>query len=170
MVAANVFPIPVVLRGDHNVLWQTFIKWLRLRIDFNGAKVSVAANQAIATATVTAVTWDSPADYDTSVFYAAGQPTRLTAPAAGTYSVAMAAQFDVNAVGIRVFAITHNGTIVAAMNDIGNAAWYVGGVVTADVPMAAGDYVEAVVYQSSGGNLNIVNIYPITFSIHRIGR
>lgn len=172
----SVFPVPVPLTGPVNVAFQALVRWLKARFDVPRAKVYRSTVQLVGNGVVSAIIWPAPAtvapfDYQfNGTFWNAANPSRLTAPVSGWYSVKFNAQFDINATGIRFFAILHNGNTVAQFNSVGNATWVVGATVSTDIYMAAGEYVEGGVYQSSGGALNISNAYPIWMSIHLIAR
>lgn len=123
------------------------------------ARVYRTTNQSINTATLTAFSPDT-VDYDAgspTAFWAGGNPTRLTAPQAGKYTVGATVVWDTSAVGTRAIYVVKNGvtgTRLAGedMNALSGAAVNV----STTLNLAAGDYVEFYVKQDSGGNLNVV--------------
>lgn len=85
--------------------------------------------------------------------------TRMTAPIAGLYQLSLNIAFSANATGIRVAYFRINGATNAGL-DIRSAA---SADVTSfcnstEVKLAANDYVEVVVKQTSGGNLALTEV------------
>lgn len=122
----------------------------------SGARVYNNANLPITNATLTALTFNTER-YDTHAFHSTSVNTsRLTVPAAGRYFAGGNVIFASNATGIRQVYIRLNGTTYIAQ--IGVDAVSTDATVL-DIETvwlcAAGDYVELVVYQSSGGSLNV---------------
>ncbi len=126
---------------------------------------------AITTATTTALTFDSEI-FDTDTMHSTTTNTgRLTAKTAGMYQISACASFDQNSTGARFVGVKLNGTTIIAVNlvpasnsDQNHMA------VSTLYQLALNDYVECVVYQSSGGNLNIVSAshYTPEFMMIRI--
>jgi len=122
-----------------------------------GARVERTSDLAIADATWTAVTWNTER-VDTDGIWAAGTPTRFTPQTAGYYTVEGSINFLSNAAGFRSVAVRLNGTTVvrmqqsAAINGADTAL-----AVTAGMHLFNGttDYAEIMVYQNSGGALNL---------------
>lgn len=145
--------------------WNTDIvdnvKWLagessggspRCRV-YNSAAFSVANN------TLTAVTFDTE-NYDYGGCHSTSSNTsRLTVPSGGggLYHIGGCAVFAANATGIREVRILLNGTTILARS--GSTSLSASGdhplAIETDYRLAAADYVELVVYQTSGGNLNV---------------
>lgn len=125
---------------------------------FKGARVRHSVAQSIPNATITALAFDSER-YDTDGFHdPATNNSRLTIPAGegGTYFLAGAVGFVSNATGERQFRFLLNGTTLLTVLEI--QASSVGPVyfpLATEYELAAGDYVELVVYQNSGGALNV---------------
>lgn len=75
---------------DNSVVWQfdgtvwNVVTGTTKKI-FNGVKVEFTTNYAL-TSTLTAVNWDAEG-YDTGSYWAAGQPSRITIPQTGYYSI-----------------------------------------------------------------------------------
>ena len=132
-------------------------------ISFRGARVKMSAGQSIPTSTApyTPIGFDQE-DYDTSSLHStSSNNSRLTVPAGVTkVKVTAQANFQANGTGYRILAIYKNGADLSPRVEIMQTAPIAGTSVTVNVatgvvPVVAGDYFEAVVYQSSGGALNI---------------
>jgi len=124
-----------------------------------GARVRSNATQTINTSTATALTFNT-VDQNTAGVFNAAQPTRLTAPVAGTYVVTASVSWSNNANGIRELHIRLNGgttnlAIVSAGPTVGNPAPEQNVATTCHLNL--GDYVEAVVWQTSGGSMDSWN-------------
>lgn len=113
--------------------------------------------QAITTSTLTTITWDVE-EYDTDAMHSTVSNTgRLVAPVAGKYDITGRAMFATNATGFRQAQIRVNGTtVIDTDTDYGPTAagpCYLD--LGRDWVLAASDYIEMLVSQSSGGNLNV---------------
>ena len=102
-----------------------------------------------------------------------GEPTRLTAPKAGVYSMTAYAQIQANDTGRRETNIRLNGTTVIAemTRDNLGASILIRISLTTEHVMDAGDYVEMRVYQNSGGDLTIrgdLDPYRCRFTMTKI--
>lgn len=140
-----------------------------------GARVYHSTAQTIPNTTWTTVTFDSER-YDTEGLHDTGvQPSRLTVPAdrGGVYLVWFNGRLENTGTnpdagpGVR-FRV--NGSQVVAHHQIRYSGYrYIMGV--ALTPLAAGDYVEAQVYQDSGGDsdLEVGSDYSPEFAMHRLG-
>lgn len=114
----------------------------------------------LATGTNTAVEFDaelldSHAMHDTST-----NPSRFYAPTgySGWYHILGGVEFNANATGVRELAIRANGSdILGRVRSVPASGqnWMV--QVSAYVYLAAGEYVELIATQTSGGNLDINN-------------
>lgn len=118
--------------------------------------VTNTSAQTISNATETTLTFNTEM-WDTDTMHSTSTNTgRLTATTAGTYLVILNAEFASNASGFRLFKIRSNGTQVEAEVRCpptnGSETRH---SLSSYVELAATEYVEARVYQSSGGNLNI---------------
>lgn len=123
------------------------------------AKVFHNANQLIADITVTALAFNSET-YDTDVIHdTVTNNGRLTCKTAGVYVITAVAEFAPNATGTRWLGIRLNGTTVIRWS-IGPAGGADGAapLVSVQYALAVNDYVEAVVWQSSGGALNVTAV------------
>jgi hypothetical protein len=127
---------------------------------FRGVSVnqSGAGTQSIATATNTVLTFDSE-DFDTDGFHDNSTNTsRLTIPTGlgGYYLVSVNLAIQANATGLRSGLIKKNNSDIALFPDISpiSGIAYPGYSYQTILNLAAGDYLEVLVYQTSGGNLN----------------
>lgn len=125
------------------------------------ASVARAAAQTIATATATEIQWDATSCNNAAIYNSGASVTRLTVPATGVKCVRLSGGFQWAswATNVRSVEIMKNGS--SAYN--GTAIFrtdVAGGLVrqtlqTDILSVAAGDYFTMVVYQDTGGNLNI---------------
>ena len=138
----------------------------------DGARVYDASNQSITTATETAMAQDSEM-YDTGGYHDnSTNNSRLTAPVTGYYNITGHIRFAGNATGLRWIGIREGGaTYIARQHAQEVEASAVSLSVSADYYLAAAEYVELIVYQSSGGNLDVQTAaeYSSRFAINRIG-
>lgn len=116
-----------------------------------------SVNQSIATATRTALAFDSEHfDYDT-MHNTAVNNTRITFTTAGTYQIGAAVRFEANATGFREVALRYNGATILYVCKLAASP-------TQDTVIApgwparifgAGSYVELLVSHSAGVALNV---------------
>ena len=126
---------------------------------FVGVGVKKSANQNTSNATFTAVTFNLE-DFDTDTFHDnSSNNTRITIPAgkSGYYAIAGAVQFNANGTGNRGCELLKNGSAVNYMffepaAGAGNEAVYPMSFI---LNLAATDYLEISVYQTSGGTLSV---------------
>lgn len=121
------------------------------------ARVYNSGNLSIAHNTVTALTFDSER-FDTDGLHStASNTSRLTAPVAGIYFVSGNIRWAANGTGRRDLYIVVNGTTTVAADSRPpvSGADPIDQSISTLVNLAAGDYVELQVYQSSGGALNV---------------
>ena len=122
--------------------------------------LSNSTDQVITTATITPITYDTEIADLSGMHSTSLNTSRITITKAGVYLFGFNASWAsaVSGAGRRQFAILKNGTT----DRIGTQEWqgiitqtvgYVGGV---DV-CVVGDYYESIVFQNSGGNLNITS-------------
>jgi len=126
---------------------------------FVGCELRKSANQTISDATDAIVTFDVET-FDTDNFHSTSTNTgRITIPAGkgGKYRFSYTHRWFGNATGFRNTGIKINGVSGASYNTVLNLTStrlvYNGSYV---LDLAAGDYVEMVVYQNSGGNLDLL--------------
>lgn len=122
-----------------------------------GARALRSTAQVIANATWTALSLSSGETWDTDSFHdLVTNPSRMTIPAglAGKYLCIGAAYWDASTAGVRYVTFAKNGT---RQGDYAQGAVNVANHITqmTDViDLAAGDYLELHVHQTTGGNLN----------------
>lgn len=122
------------------------------------ANVYNNANQSISNATSTALTFNSERFDPAGMHSTVSNTSRLTIPASegGHYMVGCTFQFASNATGYRQGALLVNGsTVVAIFNTPAVSGVQTRISLCTLYPLAAGDYVEVQVYQTSGGALNV---------------
>jgi hypothetical protein len=133
--------------------------------------VSTAASQSVATATWTALTWNSER-FDTDGFHDnSTNNTRLTIPAgkAGKYQVSGIVAMDNNTTGARYLLIRKNNVDFAAVLFTPTAS-EPSMVISTILDLAVSDYIELFVYQNSGGNRLFYSLSPNgDFSIGYLG-
>lgn len=123
---------------------------------FSGCQATISANVSLANGTNTKISFDTNTFVTDAIHSTSTNPTRFTVPAgkAGYWLVAIQVEWQPNATGNRQIAVYKNGTGFQ-WND--NAPSPVGPYYTtyftSIMSLAAGDYIEANVYQSSGGAL-----------------
>jgi hypothetical protein len=120
------------------------------------ARVYNSAAITCTTGVVKTLTFDTER-YDTNSIHSTTVNTsRLTCVTAGLYSIGGNAEFANNAVGTRNLAVLLNGvtTIVSEARGA-NGADLTRVNVHGDYRLVAGDYVELIAFQTSGGNLNV---------------
>ena len=137
-----------------------------------GARVNNSALQTISNNTLTVVTFDEER-YDTDTIHSTSSNTgRLTATTAGKYVITAHAIFASNTTGRRFLSIRLNGT-----TSIAEAEWDTNQGDQTRMNLAtiyelsATDYVEMLVFQTSGGNLDVVqgdNRTP-EFAMQKVG-
>lgn len=131
--------------------------WGSATPSFKGCRAVTNTNQLISNATYTVLNYNSET-YDTDGFHSTSTNTgRMTIPAglAGYYLLITQAVFDPNATGQRASKIQKNGADVSVGRKLAAYSSTVElTLVGSDIIyLAEGDYVEHLVYQSSGGNL-----------------
>lgn len=120
-----------------------------------GCRVANNAAIAITTATVTALTFNT-IRFDPFVLFTSGT-SQIVFNRAGRYLVGGTIEFAANGVGYRQVAIRLNGTAVLAQQN----RLPIGGAVNDSLSLfteyefVSGDFVELIVFQNSGGNLNV---------------
>lgn len=130
-----------------------------------------STTQSISNATNTAITYNSEI-FDTDSFHSTSINTsRLTAPSTGYYLVTACAEFATSSSGMRYLKIRKNGTTEYALVNAKGVSTYSGAMSCSAIVhlTASTDYVEAVVYQDSGGALNILGAAYNPFSMIFIG-
>jgi hypothetical protein len=125
------------------------------------ARVTRTVNQGILNDDETALNFNSER-YDTAgVHSTSANLSRLTAPVDGIYLVTAQVQWDVNGFGNRALALVRSDGVTVARNRIMPGTDPVNAPavnLTTVVSLSAGDFIEAVVFQNSGGNLSVLRI------------
>lgn len=139
-----------------------------------GARVYHDAAQAIVTATGTVLAfnserWDTDAIHDLVT-----NNSRLTCKTAGKYAVLANVAFGTNATGHREVYIRKNGVTIVAYATVPAVATAGSNTllpVSCAEDLAVDDYLEVVVWQNSGGSINIVAAgnYSPEFSMIKVG-
>jgi hypothetical protein len=122
----------------------------------------------------------TPLCFDTTVFDndnvwgggstcgAAGSKTELIAPVAGVYEVNASVQWDTNSTGARVIRIEKNAS-TDLVTDQRTAIGFTANSASTMVKLAAGDFVQALVLQNSGGALNVLGLSTTSLSMTWVG-
>jgi hypothetical protein len=112
-------------------------------------------------------------DYDTDNIWTPGATADsfiIPANGAGLWRFIFDAQFYINGTGARHLGMTKNsGAGFATWNAAGEAAWFVGSTVVAELVLAPGDIIKAYAYHTAGVVLNLDNNYPINMSAVFLG-
>jgi hypothetical protein len=140
---------------------------------YAGVRVRKSANQSIANATETVITFDVET-YDTDAYHDNSTNSgRLTVPAgkAGYYSIYFCIQWDVNATGDREVSLFINGTAtrICFDNEAADATLYPALIGSTTYYLAEGDYVQLTGYQDRGGALDLTNSSSISFGMDKVG-
>jgi hypothetical protein len=85
---------------------------------------------------------------------------RLVAPVTGVYAITASVEWQGNATGIRSLGIRPNNGDVLALDDRVGATGGGGQSIDTIARLNAGDFVDVVAAQTSGGPLDIANIDP----------
>lgn len=135
------------------------------------------SNLSLTNNTETVVTWSAAAD-DNDVMWAGGAPTRLTCKTAGLFLGTSGVWFAANATGQRYGYLRKNGSggvgnagIKSAIRGANAAAASTTLELPFFVQLAVNDYIELIVYQDSGGALNVigVGVESTSLSLLRVG-
>lgn len=131
------------------------------------ARVTHSVLQAITTATNTVLAFDTER-WDTNTFHDnVTNNSRLTATTKGLYQIIFNGEWAANATGIRQISLRLNGTTIIASEQRDATTSAMRMSVSTQYQLSATDFVEVLVHQTSGGNLDITknaNISP-EFSI-----
>ena len=122
----------------------------------HAARVYHSAAQSVGSGAWAALAMDSE-DIDTDGMHdLATNNSRITIVNGGLYIVGGSIQFAANATGVRGVGVRINGSTYLGINRIGAFATLTMELaVNALYQFIAGDYVELMAYQSSGGGLNV---------------
>lgn len=121
-----------------------------------GARVYRGSNQSIDDSINTAVCFTG-VRWDTGGHWSGANPTRLTCVYPGTYVIIAALGFVANGTGFRQGSLRVNNTTWIGTMAVPAVSTRLGTqfVVASLYALAAGDYLEAYVYQTSGGALDL---------------
>jgi len=155
---AVTFPSPTYTDGQ--LMAAADLNIIRDNLDYvkgYGARVYNSADITLTTSVAAALTFDTERYDDNSFHSTSVNTSRFTIPVTRRYRVGGSVRFASNATGLRqVYARVNGSTIIALMTLNANAT-SVTDIVLGDVEWSftAGDYVELVCAQTSGGNLNV---------------
>lgn len=152
--------------GDAEVFRVTSDGAIDLSTSIN-VRVVLSAAEATADATEKAIPWDAETYDNVDDNWAIGNATRLTAQRDGNYLIHFGGEWEEDATGYRQMSIKLNGATYLAVKQEDAADHYKFSVSTQYV-LSATDYVEAVVYQTSGGALDIINATYTYFAMTRL--
>ncbi len=146
--------------------------WVQVSGYKEGARAYHDTNQSISDSTWTTLAfnserWDTDAIHDNST-----NNSRLTCKTAGKYLIIFSAEFQANATGRRLLRVVLNGStqivfITAGLNSSNESQLTLATI----YDLSVNDYVEAQVFQDSGGALNINSTAQTSpeFMMQRIG-
>lgn len=137
------------------------------------ARVYNNANILVPDSTQTVLTFTN-VRWDTNSFFDLATPTRLTVNLAGNFKVSFHCSYAANVTGYRQVFIRLNGSNILAVNNknsLSTAGAQTRISVFTEWQSSVGDYFEIVTFQTSGGNLNILQAasYSPEFLISKIG-
>lgn len=126
-----------------------------------GVRVYRSTNQSIGNASWTAVSF-SHERFDPQDMWVSGSPTLITIPLTGVYMLTGSVKFAANATGTR-YAYIENTTgplNLAGLDMPATSTWVLN--LSTVAKLTAGDQVRLIVYQNSGGSLNIESGAPFS--------
>jgi len=120
------------------------------------ARVRRSTTQSIPNAAATAMTFDTQ-DTNVGALWAAGNPTRLTAPRTGFYAIGVYASWAANATGVRTIQLRSNGSVDNATDGRLNfgGTYGINQTMATMMQLNANDYMEMMMFQDSGAALNV---------------
>ena len=131
-------------------------------------RVYRTADNGISDSTTTALTF-THVDYDTDSMFSATD-TKVNIKTAGIYSLYGNVRWESNTTGRRIIAIRKNGSTNLGLVELGpqTSGHILTMQIVAQQSLAAGDYVELTVFQTSGGTLDVdaVSAYSPIFALH----
>jgi hypothetical protein len=137
---------------------------------FAGASVYKNAAQSIPNDTLTTVTWNTE-DFDTNNFHSTSTNTgRFTIPVAGKYLINGMIGWDTTgSTNTKTVTLRKNGSDLFKSNGLGTGSDYQSQSLQYIVSAAVNDYFEILVYQTSGGSVNILQNANSTYQISYLG-
>lgn len=126
------------------------------KLAHHGIRVTRTTNQSINDSTATAISWDT-SRYNVGTTYTLGT-TKITVATAGVYEIGAVIRWSSNATGERWTDLRVNGNMVARQTTpaVNGAATTQNASI--QYHLAANDYVEVFVYQTSGGSLDVAPV------------
>jgi hypothetical protein len=120
------------------------------------AKAYRSTAQTLPTGVVTVLSFDGESHDNAGLHEPVTNPGRLTASVAGVYAFSLTVSFASNATGVRNVGVRVNGSQFAAQ-DIRNAVNGSSTIITVSGQqiLGAGQWLDAVALQTSGGNLDV---------------
>ncbi|TDD97648.1 hypothetical protein [Actinomadura rubrisoli] len=155
-------PAPV----DGELIWRTDKSYYEVAVSGSWRPIGLAApaarlgrvttNQSITNNTTTPLQWNSEFEDTHGGHDNSTNNSRYTAPIDGLYQVTATVAWDSNSSGIREISLRVNGSTILDGNRIG-AGFNITLTQTVShlVRLTAGQYVEAIVWQNTGGSLAI---------------
>jgi hypothetical protein len=148
---------------------STGLKW----VGFRGCSVHNSTAQVTANNTNTTLTFDTES-FDTDGFHSTSTNTgRITIPTGlgGKYLVNATARFGLSGVGLKNLKLYVNGSAsVDLCEEVNNAFQYQLISKSVILNLSAGDYLELVAFQTSGGNLDFFGRgLELPFSVQYLG-
>jgi len=133
-------------------------------------KVGLTANTTVATGTSKILVWDTEEFDIGNLHNISTNGSRIVATIAGRYTITASVSFTSNATGTRHVYFNKNGSSVEIGSEIRPAVngFATRMTATATVDLAANDYLEVGVYQTSGSTLTIESAYTNS-SVFKIG-
>jgi hypothetical protein len=115
---------------------------------------------------VASLAW-SAASYDTNSYWDISDPNDINITVPGIYTATAYMLWPVSAAGFRYMSIAKNGTGIAATREtIVSGDFKEMNVAMPDTAMAAGDVIQVLAFQNSGGTLTIADA---TLSVRYVG-
>lgn len=149
--------LPLLWVADQQI--QKNFELIGLNIDrpVPQARVYNDVNISITNTTLTALTYNSERFDDGGLHSTSANTSRLTASVTGLWQIGTHALFAANATGVRQVKLRVNAATDIAIDTAVNAG--AGDDTTVNLTtlyrLAVGDYVETIVWQNSGGALNV---------------
>jgi hypothetical protein len=134
--------------------------------------VTRATTQSIANSAFTnPISWSGVVNSRNGGVWDSANPTRLTVPvgAGGLYSAMAGCAFAANGTGARGIYFQKNGTTLLRGMNLPNsgASLFTELFLDREIDLVAGDYLEVIPWQNSGGALNIVAQDGVPFCVFR---
>jgi hypothetical protein len=139
------------------------------------ARAEFVSPQSISNNTFTSLCFDTAVFDNDNVWGggttcgATGPRTKLIAPIAGVYEINASVQWDNNSTGVRMLRITKNASS-DLVTDQRTAAAFTANSTSTLAKLAAGDFVQAIVLQNSGGALSALGASTTSFSMTWVGK